>query len=356
MHATKIMIPVLGLWLGGCAIHPLPQDVTGYSTYHIVEKIRCETRDALTALAVRGLRESTWPETLELARRLELSDRLDSVPSERLTIVDLFKNPKLARQVDPQVHGNFDIFALSAIGFDFSLIGTENNDASAGANFGWPFVDGGFTLNVGGGLNRQRQNERKLIANHTFLELYQRTSPEVCRKIETGAGNLIYPLVGKIGIEELINTFYLLNRPHNERLKHPVEVYDAPVKEAYRTKEGGGDIKALTDTLEFTTTISGGATPSVTLDPIPNRLRLASATASVSAKREDVHKVSISIEKGTTVTSITHALSLAGLIKVTEPGRQAAKQQTYERLRALRTEEFFTRQREISKRLGLPPL
>src|ERR1700681_1495348 len=38
---------VAALGLAGCAIHPLPEDVTGVDTYHIVRQIRCETREAL---------------------------------------------------------------------------------------------------------------------------------------------------------------------------------------------------------------------------------------------------------------------------------------------------------------------
>ena len=34
------------LLLAGCALHPLPEDVTGVSTYDIARQIRCETREA----------------------------------------------------------------------------------------------------------------------------------------------------------------------------------------------------------------------------------------------------------------------------------------------------------------------
>jgi hypothetical protein len=35
--------------LGGCAIHPLPENVTGVKTTRIVDRIRCEARDAVLA-------------------------------------------------------------------------------------------------------------------------------------------------------------------------------------------------------------------------------------------------------------------------------------------------------------------
>ena len=36
-----------GFISSGCAIHPLPENVTGVSTTHIVHRIRCEARDAV---------------------------------------------------------------------------------------------------------------------------------------------------------------------------------------------------------------------------------------------------------------------------------------------------------------------
>ena len=38
---------VLSCWLGGCAIHPLPENVTGVKTAGIVHRIRCEARSAV---------------------------------------------------------------------------------------------------------------------------------------------------------------------------------------------------------------------------------------------------------------------------------------------------------------------
>ena len=37
----------VGLLVGGCAIHPLPEDVTVVPTYFIMRQIRCETRQAI---------------------------------------------------------------------------------------------------------------------------------------------------------------------------------------------------------------------------------------------------------------------------------------------------------------------
>ena len=342
--ARSIAIALFSTWLSGCAVHPLPEDVSANTTFYIIQKIRCETRDAIIALAVRGLRETDYPPTLALADRIERRE---------IPVTDLFQ--KYRRDVDPQVLTNFDIFGLSALAFDFTLTGIENNDASASASFRYPFAEGVFNLGVGAGSNRERQNERKVKVGHTFLELYELTDPVVCDQITAGTtGNLIYPITGKIGMDELINTFYLLNRPYNPHLAHPVDKY-GPVPEAYRNKPEGGDIRDLTDTLQFTTSFNGGATPSIELTPIDRQVfRLASATANLNLKRADIHKVAISIVKGVTLKTFAQAQRLAGL-RVSAPGSQAAKRRALDRLDELRTEDFFTRQREVAKRLGLPP-
>jgi hypothetical protein len=45
----------LSLTATGCAIHPLPEDVTGVDTYHIVRRIRCEARDTLRTIVTEWL-------------------------------------------------------------------------------------------------------------------------------------------------------------------------------------------------------------------------------------------------------------------------------------------------------------
>jgi hypothetical protein len=46
-RAPKAFFSVLALALGGCAIHPVQQDVTGLKTVEVVDRIRCETRRAI---------------------------------------------------------------------------------------------------------------------------------------------------------------------------------------------------------------------------------------------------------------------------------------------------------------------
>ena len=64
----------------GCAIHPVPEDVTGVDTLDIVKQIRCETRQALTDIIKEKLKD--WAargsaEAEELLRRIRQRPRLD---------------------------------------------------------------------------------------------------------------------------------------------------------------------------------------------------------------------------------------------------------------------------------------
>src|SRR6266516_3682179 len=46
------------LVLAGCAIRPLPEQVTSITTYHIVKQIRCETREAVFTTFINALTEN----------------------------------------------------------------------------------------------------------------------------------------------------------------------------------------------------------------------------------------------------------------------------------------------------------
>jgi hypothetical protein len=53
--------------LSGCAIHPLPEDITGNTTLAIVQKVRCEGFAALNDISIKLLRESNYQPLLSVA-------------------------------------------------------------------------------------------------------------------------------------------------------------------------------------------------------------------------------------------------------------------------------------------------
>ena len=46
MCVRLIAVVAAAALLTNCAIHPVPEDVTGVTTYEIARQIRCETREA----------------------------------------------------------------------------------------------------------------------------------------------------------------------------------------------------------------------------------------------------------------------------------------------------------------------
>jgi hypothetical protein len=77
----------------GCSIHPLPEDVTGVSTYHIVRQIRCEARDTLRRIVIKYL-HTLGDHGLSLAEQLALQYETDP-SSIRGFHYNLFKGPAL---------------------------------------------------------------------------------------------------------------------------------------------------------------------------------------------------------------------------------------------------------------------
>src|SRR5215471_15069674 len=56
MCNRPIVAAAAALLISGCALHPVPEDVTGVDTYHIVRQIRCETREAVKEVVLNELK------------------------------------------------------------------------------------------------------------------------------------------------------------------------------------------------------------------------------------------------------------------------------------------------------------
>jgi hypothetical protein len=287
------------LGLSACAIHPLPEDVTRETTVQIVKKIQCEAREALDDITVEYMRESSRPRTLELADKLE---------ADQIEVLDLFKRHRA--ELDPKVITLAQLFTMSAVGMGFQFKITEDNDASASANFRLPFnpTSEVFSLGLGGGAKRTRESVRKFDVASTFNELHSALKREECLSIVATDGDRLYPITGKIGLKEVFRTFIALH-------------------------EVRGTVKDnFSDQLTFTTKLNVSVTPKITLSPGPiDQFRLADASAQLSAYRLDEHAVTVTLKRA----------DIAG----------AAKGAVLRQLETLRTEDFFERQRNIERKL-----
>ena len=240
--------------LAGCSIHPLPDDVTRDSTFDIVEKIRCEARDAIATELLILLDRSSDPGTRALVPELK---------SGRLKFADLEED-----QVDDRTLSIIDQYRWAGIGFKFTFQISENNDASGSALFKMPFTDGTFSLAVAAGKDKSRQNRRVIDIGDSFEGLVVGRE-DACATVEKPGKNWKHPITGNIGLAEVVHTYTRLVG-NNEK------------------------VGEFSDELQYTVRAFGSVTPSVSLSKFEHKvLRLASASARLSADRTDTHRVKI---------------------------------------------------------------
>jgi hypothetical protein len=209
-------------FLLACSTHPLPDDVTRKSTFDIVKNLICEAREGVRAV--------------------------EMTPAQRRQTI---------------------------IGFDFTFDITEQNKAMATSfDFVHPFASGNkFSLVLNGGVDKKRQAERFVRVLNTFDELHHKST---CLDPVERA-KFVYPISGRIGLEEIVSTYTRLRRETTLREN--------------KTFEGA----VFSDKLTYTTNLKIGVKPTIELKSIAGSFRLNKGTVDGTADRVDVHKVTIAI-------------------------------------------------------------
>lgn len=267
MNRSFAVAAALSLMAGGCAIHPLPEDVTGVPTYHIVRQIRCEARAAVISSAINGLKNYTPdPEVQQIGQEFEDGTR----PIASLSYKQ-FRNPRIRAIVR--------LFYDAGIAYNFNLEMTENNDLGAEINLLKPFTDSKLTVGLSTGFNRQRVNTRAFTVTDTFGGLIRDIGDDYCNKKFLVTENYIYPITGRVGIENMVHDFINMTLFANLRGNSP---------------DGKGP-PTLVDALEFQTAISGTASPTVEFSPIGTGLSLTDASVTGKLTRTDLHKVTVGL-------------------------------------------------------------
>jgi hypothetical protein len=96
---------------------------------------------------------------------------------------------------------------------------------------------------------------------------------------EPAAANYQYPIVGTIGISEMIETFIALAM--NTNLEGGATVQNGP--------------PTMADTLSFTTTLTAGITPTLALTPVGSGTQLTGSTLGFNFTRADIHQVIVGL-------------------------------------------------------------
>jgi hypothetical protein len=262
--SVRIVVPLfLSSTFAACAIHPLTQDVTGYRTIEIVQKIRCEARDAVIAAQVMH-----FPK-VDFSRHRILAMRAKRAAKQQITAKEL-------KEIN---------FVNSGIVMAFALEGSETNGVSFAADIVKPLAHGTETLSIPAvGQTLLRDNIRAFTISDTFGGLMNNLSDSDCN-FESGP-NYEYPIVGTIGVKEMVRSFIAL------ALTGDLGVDQDSSKPPTYNPTG---LPSMADTITFTTTLTGGVTPKIVLTPVGQAVQLMDASLGLTAMRVDHDQVTIGL-------------------------------------------------------------
>jgi hypothetical protein len=278
-RALRSLLPLLpAAALAACAIHPLQQDVTGLPTKAIVDRIRCEARLAVLDKAIARLSGAADEAR---TRNPALAARFDAVAAE----VEGKRRSGKPVKFDPRrlptatAKAFYSRYFNTVIAYDFLMQGIENNKAGFTADPVRLITNGVAGVTLGASGDFTRDNQRHFSFADTFGELLDTKEMEWC--VDYPPENFVYPVSGRVGLREVVDTFIELNE-------------DKPLEQL-----AAGDKTSFADTLKFTTTWLGSATPHVQIDPVGTQWGLASGTnIGLSASRQDIHTLTVGLAMG----------------------------------------------------------
>ncbi len=251
--------------VSGCSIHPLPDDVTGVPTDTIVRKTRCEARAAIKKSLVDWL--LAYPNG---SKQRQLGEAFSTGSRPLQTFDDsLFHDGEKAI---------VRMFENSAIAYDFTLDITETDNLDATIDLLKPFHKASSSAALSLGVDRTRQSIRVFTVSDTFLGLLKNIREDYCNIFDAGE-NQIYPIIGRIGIDEEVHIFIELSLFNH--LGGPADKPKGP--------------PTMADTLVFTTKLSGSAAPKLIFSPVGSVAHVADASLTAAASRTDVHKVIVGL-------------------------------------------------------------
>lgn len=279
MRGYRVVVTlVLSVATGGCSIHPLPENVSRTHTIEIAHSIRCEARDAYKSVLADVLidydnvkhKHTFNQSTVMVGHELAKKD---------IDLSAIKPGSILRHKLQPEAAALIDNLDRGSIGFDFTLDMKEDNNSNVTANLMDMLLPGMLAIEAKGGGDLTRQNERRFKIDDTFGNYYFKRITEKCaERVASGRErqNFFYPITGRIGLYEVIKTHTLLT--------------DSVGLDAL--SEAGAE---LSDTLTFTTKISGSIDPTITLAPTSPNLNFTKIAPGLGGVRTDVHKVVVQL-------------------------------------------------------------
>jgi hypothetical protein len=278
MRNASIGAAAAVLLLAGCALHPVPEDVTGVDTYHIVRQIRCETRQATAEFVIRELRKLA--EGGEAQQGNPIAQRIVAAYDADPESISNFTPSVFAGPEYVEVRNFYNVIYTAGVAYNFDLTMTEDNNLTANANFLGPWNPATFTLGLTGDSNFQRANERQFTVTDTLGTLVTKLNRPV-RGVRYCDGqirgpNYVYPIAGHIGVDKMVKTFFELALFAN---------LDA----------AAGAPPSMADKLTFTTLVDLSLMPKVVFSPVTSGFQPSDATLNGLARRTDAHQVTVGL-------------------------------------------------------------
>jgi hypothetical protein len=288
MGQRLLAISALGALASACSVHPLPDDVTGLSTYNIVRQIRCETREAVVGSILRFLTD----EANYRGRKVDETSRNVGLRFA----ADYRSNPFSISQFDPNLLSGFaktvvELLWNTGIAYNFDLQMTEVNNVDPEIDLLRMFSKSTEMLGLKGNFDRQRQNTRSFTITDNFADFVKKVRADYCNG-QIVEANTVYPIAGKVGMDAVVHDFLVLTLFGN--------LSGDASKDITSTKGP----PTMVDQLQFMTTIGGSATPKVTFTPVGPGTVVSNATLGLTASRTDTHKLTVGLylaEPGVTV-------------------------------------------------------
>jgi hypothetical protein len=268
--------------LGGCAIHPLPEDYSGAPTYQIVRQIRCETRDAVIEVLFNYL-------TTASNMRFNNLDQ-HSYDLGNQAKADYDRDPDSITKFDPRKLTGFaktvvGLLYNTGVAYNYDLLGLETNNIDPTFNLIRPVpLTSVISLNVTGNFDRQRQNERSFTVTDNFGNLLTHVHQDYCDGHLANA-NYVYPIAGRVGVKRVVVDFMLLTLfanlgGINKDITKLTKVEGPPT---------------MVDQLQFITAFGGTATPKITFIPLGRNFNFADASLGLTASRKDTHQLTVGL-------------------------------------------------------------
>jgi hypothetical protein len=263
----------LAFLTAGCSLRPIPEDVTRNNTYQIAQRIRCEFREDLRYLLVAGLRdpERSTPASIAAA---------EALTAGAVDYKDFFD--KVLPSIGPPIRTMIERYRKGAIGYEFEFDIEDSDKQDGSLTLTDPLSRGSLTLGLTAKNDRKRHTKRNFSLIDTYEDLIvSGPMARVCAKLgeRVEATNGQYPIDGQLNLRELLDTFISLTQSGN------LVGRQAPTQ----------DVPTLADTITFTTELTSGVNPKLTLKALGSQAQVTDAGLNMTRGRKDIHKVTIAL-------------------------------------------------------------